>query len=247
MTDKETTIRCLTKYFGDSTCIFLYGSKVYSGNSKESDADAVVIKEGKEFALFRGEVPKLGKAHIVIAGEEELHKINKRKDVPIMARPPLSSLTCPRELVYESKNRKDFHKEIYEMVSENVLEYVIPRINILFPDKGEMLINPSKMIRILRNEIAPLAEPNLSLGRKPAYLKKWNEKNAWTYTEDIICFDKVEDYLRKNSILIEKYHDLFMIKIPKIAPSIQEDRKKIFEWREKKLKPAIVTEFSELF
>ncbi len=247
MADKETAIKCFTKYFEDSIDIFLYGSKVYSGNSNDSDTDAVIIKEGNDFILFRGEVPKLGEAHIVITGEDELHKINKRKDIPIMARPPLSSLTCPRELIYERKDMKDFHKEIYEMIAENVLEYVIPRLKIAFPYEEDACVKPSKIIKILRNEIAPLADPKLECGKRPEYLDKWKKWDAWKLTEGIISDCDVEAYLRKNNMLAERCNgNSFKIKIPQIVPSIEEDKKRIFEWREKKLVPAITTNFSEL-
>ncbi len=247
MADKETAMKCLMKYFSeDATEIFLYGSQVYSNTP--SDTDAVVIKEGDDFALFDGELPKIGKAHIVIAGKDELYKINNRKGIPVMARPPLSSLTCPRELIYENKNNKGFYKEIYRMVSENVLEYVIPRLKITFPYEEEIEIKSSNMIRFLRGRIAPLADPKLKCGEKPKYFEKWKNQNAWKLTEGIITDMDVEAYLQKHNLPIEKRNGKsFVIKIPQNSPSIQEDRRRISEWREKKLKPAIVTEFSELF
>jgi len=246
MADKETAIKCLTEYFSeDAIDIFLYGSQVYSNNP--SDTDAVIIRKEEGFALFNGEVPKLGKAHIVIAGKYELRKINKRKDVPIMARPPLSSLTCPCELVYENKNNKGFHKEIYNMVSENVLEYVIPRLGIVFTYEDEACVKPVRIIKILRDEIAPLADPKLKCGERPKYLERWKKWDAWKLTEDIISGKDVEAYLRKNGMPLERCNgDSFKIKIPQTIPSIEEGMRKIFEWREEKLKPAIVTEFSKL-
>lgn len=244
MISKETAIRYLTEYFDDSVDTFLYGSRVYSNNP--SDTDAVVIREGDDFILFRGEIPKFGKSHIVIVGKDELYKLDKRRDIPMMARPPFSSLACPRELIYENEKCEGFHKEIYRMVSENVLDYVIPRLGIIFPYRKEVDVRPSSIIRFLRNEIAPFADPKLECDERPKYLGKWERWNAWKLTEGIISDSDVELYLQKHNMLIEGNNNLFHIKISDNSPSIEEDRRKIFEWRENKLKPAIKTDFSDL-
>lgn len=240
MADKCIATNCLLKYFReDATDIFIYGSTIYlNGSQKPKDTDAVVITEGDSFFLFRGEIPELGKTDVVLIGKDELYRMNERKDIPLLARPPFSSLTCPHSLIYENEKERGFHKEIYWLLAENVLDYVLPRMWLVDPYMDEILLEPKKLVLYLRDYIGPFAEPNLTWGEMPQYLKKWDENVAWQYTEDIICRDYVRKYLHENNLILNEFDDSFLIRLPKQQIDMKEDRKRISEWREKKLKPA---------